>query len=165
MNIAINPMSHVEAQVISAWNYPPPYDFYDLTEPGILAELLDGSYFVARNEASKVIGFFCYGNNAQVPAGRLTGMYDDMEKLDIGLGLAPNLTGRGYGVSFVTQGLAFGYQRFQPKGFRLSVATFNQRAIKVYQSAGFKPGQKFTSKTDKGDIEFLVMELAYWRGR
>jgi [ribosomal protein S18]-alanine N-acetyltransferase len=43
------------------------------------------------------------------------------------------------GLAYLQAGLAFATQRFTPRRFRLSVATFNERAIRVYERAGFSP--------------------------
>lgn len=54
-------------------------------------------------------------------------------KSAIGLGMKPNLTGRGKGVEFVKAGIAYAKSKYNPKQIILSVAIFNQRAIKVYK--------------------------------
>ena len=41
--------------------------------------------------------------------------------------------------------------------FRLIVATFNQRAIRVYGKAGFKPDKIFMNETNGGEYEYLQM--------
>jgi hypothetical protein len=47
-------------------------------------------------------------------------------------------------------GLEFARRHFSPTGFRLSVATFNERA-------GFRRGEVFTHHTNGGDHPFLSM--------
>ena len=76
----------------------------------------------------------------------------------VGLGLRPDLTGHGLGTSFVEQGLEFGKARFAPKRFRLDVAEFNDRAVKVYERAGFVRTRSFPQQTNGGSYPFLEME-------
>jgi [ribosomal protein S18]-alanine N-acetyltransferase len=73
------------------------------------------------------------------------------------LGLRPDHTGKGLGQGFVTAGLEFAKEKFSPGMFRLSVATFNQRAIRVYERMGFKPDGVFMNETNGGRHEFLRM--------
>ena len=75
----------------------------------------------------------------------------------LGLGMRPDLTGQGLGGAFLETGLAFGRQRFRPRTFRLSVAAFNQRAILVYERAGFIRGRVFQQETNGGIYDFVEM--------
>src|SRR3712207_7064180 len=54
--------------------------------------------------------------------------------------------------------LAFGRRHFAPAGFRLVVATFNERAIQVYERAGFRPVTVFTHYTNGRDYPFLLID-------
>ena len=51
----------------------------------------------------------------------------------------------------------FARETFAPAAFRLDVATFNQRAIRVYERAGFVPGRRFMRYTRLGQHEFMEM--------
>ena len=143
-------MSQEEAEEIAAWRYDPPYDFYDWpADEDDLAELLDPvrrgeGYFSARDSAGKVIGFLGFR-----PEGDVVG---------VGLGLRPDLTGRGLGQSFLEAGLAFAREWFAPRSFRLSVATFNERAIAVYERSGFVATRTFMHETNGGLFSFVEME-------
>ena len=144
------PMSDQEAREISGWRYDPPYDFYDTTsDPDDLAELLhperrrEGSYYTAFDERGSLVGFFQFERKGQI--------------VEIGLGLRPDLTGRKLGLGFMLAGLEFARRRFSPTGFRLMVATFNERAILVYERAGFRRTEDFTHRTNGGDHPFLLM--------
>ncbi len=155
---AFRPMSDEEARAAVSWRYEAPYDFYDMAnDPEGLEELLgpperrEGYYAVL--SGGELVGFFCFGPGGQVPSFD----YADDGSLDIGLGLRPDLTGRGLGLEFLLAGLEFGRRHFAPAGFRLSVATFNERAIQVYERAGFRRVTVFTNHTNGGDYPFLLM--------
>jgi ribosomal-protein-alanine N-acetyltransferase len=66
------------------------------------------------------------------------------------------LTGRGLGLTVLNAGLAFGQRTFAPPAFRVTVATFNQRALRVVARAGFQPTQQFTRESDRRDFLILV---------
>ncbi|WP_053219876.1 GNAT family N-acetyltransferase [Virgibacillus senegalensis] len=153
--VTIKSVEEVEAREISSWKYGKPYDLYNHDgSPSLLKELLNGSYFgVLFNES--LIGYYCFGESAQVPSGAKEGFYDG-KALDIGLGLRPDLTGKGYGVSFLNKGIEFASSNFQPSVIRLTVAAFNQRAVTVYKRSGFLIKGVFMNN----NIEFIVMEQA-----
>ena len=142
-------MTQDEAELISTWEYTAPYDFYNApADRNDLAELLDpeqraGQYFSVY-AVGELIGFF-----------QLT---PDGDAVVVGLGLRPDLTGRGLGLAFVERGLAFARKRFAPARFRLSVATFNERAITVYERAGFATTRTFVHETSGGVFPFVEME-------
>jgi ribosomal-protein-alanine N-acetyltransferase len=144
------PMNDEEAREISGWSYDPPYDFYDATsDPGDLAELLDrkrrqeGAYYAAFDERGALVGFFQFEKKGRI--------------VEVGLGLRPDLTGRKLGLGFMLAGLEFARRHFSPTGFQLSVATFNERAILVYERTGFRRGEVFMHHTNGGDHPFLLM--------
>jgi hypothetical protein len=76
----------------------------------------------------------------------------------VGLRLRPDLRGKGLGHGFLVAELGFLRRSFCPEVFRLSVATFNERAIKVYEGVGFVQGQTYRHETKGGVYEFLEME-------
>lgn len=141
-------MRDEEARQIAAWRYEPPYSFYDAdADAGDLALLLgqesrEGRYFSAFSGGA-LVGFF--------------ELRSDGDDVVIGLGLRPDLTGRGHGLPFVEAGMAFARERFGPSGFRLSVAIFNERAIRVYERAGFVPVRTYEHETNGGVHPFLEM--------
>jgi [ribosomal protein S18]-alanine N-acetyltransferase len=143
-------LSQEDAEAIAEWHYPEPYSFYDWTaDPGDLRELLDPAlrgeaYWAVRDETDELVGYFSFKPK-------------DEQTVEIGLGLRPDLTGRGLGGSFLAAGLEFARARFSAERFTLAVATFNERAIKVYERAGFSRERTYMHSTNGGEWEFLEM--------
>jgi len=57
-------------------------------------------------------------------------------------------------------GLEFASGRFSPERFTLSVATFNERAILVYERASFQRNTVYKHNTNSGEYLFLSMASA-----
>lgn len=145
----LRPLTAADAHTIAAWRYAGVYAFYDLTaDPADLAELLTpetwgSSYFSVEGMKQELVGFFQFEQQGDV--------------IDIGLGLRPDLTGKGHGLPFVIAGLAFAQRRFTPRQFRLAVAAFNRRAQRVYERAGFQAVRTYWQATNGGQHEFVEM--------
>ncbi|MEB9970489.1 GNAT family N-acetyltransferase [Bacillus cereus] len=151
----IHVLTKEEAMEINTWTYEEPYSLYSFSgEKEVIEELLDGTYYGCCDDQGDLIGYFCFGANAQVPGGRDANLYGREDVIDIGLGMKPALTGKGIGKEFFQAGIAFATKEFNAKMFRLSVATFNTRAITLYKNIGFKQGTIFLSR----GREFMLME-------
>lgn len=147
MALRFEPLSEEDASAIVGWRYEGPYAVYN-ARPEDKPALLNPkySYHSVRNEQGELIGFCCFGLDARVAGGN----YEDAEgeTLDVGLGLRPDLTGRGMGLGFTSAVLEFAKERFSALEFRLTVAAFNLRAFRVYERAGFQEVGRFRSERD-----------------
>ena len=149
MQFTFHKMKQEDAQQIASWHYAAPYDFYDADQDQEdLAELLDPrswqeSYYSVFNEENELVGLFVFKPDGQ--------------SVEVGLGLRPDLTGKGLGQAFLTAGLTFGQGHLSVREWSLSVATFNTRAIRVYERVGFTPLTTFMHRTNGGEYEFLRM--------
>ncbi|WP_236629975.1 hypothetical protein [Exiguobacterium sp. KRL4] len=56
-------------------------------------------------------------------------------------------------------GLSFAIQKYQPRQIELAVATFNERAIRLYAKSGFESIERFQQETNGGSYEFVKMRL------
>ncbi|MEI5909636.1 GNAT family protein [Bacillus spongiae] len=150
MEYKFTKMTQQEAEEIAyEWHYEGEYSFYDMeADQEDLAEFLDpvarGDSLFAVTSETGLIGFFSVNKT-------------DTTTVDIGLGMHPNLTGKGNGLEFINSGLEFVQSTLAPKTITLSVATFNQRAIKVYQKVGFVEEKTFLQETNGSTFEFLKM--------
>jgi [ribosomal protein S18]-alanine N-acetyltransferase len=150
-SIRIAPLTREHAEDISLWRYAAPYDAYDMvgTDPAELIRPEAGYHAVLA--ADRLIAFRSFGPDGQVPGWD----YDD-SALDTGGGLRPELTGHGLGRTVVTAGLAYGRARFAPPAFRVTVASFNARALRTVESLGFKQVASFKANRDARDFVVLV---------
>ncbi len=156
------PMSEADARAILAWRYDGPYAVYNMDADDLgeaLAELLDtrSPYYAARDTSGALVGFFAFGTAAEVGGSGEPALWGPDRSISVGLGLRPDLTGRGLGLAFVEAGLAFARDRFAPAAFRLFVMTFNRRAIRVYERAGFQSMRTVVIHSYHGDHAFVEM--------
>lgn len=158
MELTILPLDRAAALDVARWRYPPPYDVYNIgSDPADLALFLAhaADYYQIRAGAA-LIGFCCYGEEAQVPGGDYS-----PPALDLGLGVRPDLTGRGQGRRYFDAVTSFAERQFEPPALRLTVASFNQRAIRLYSRAGFCEIGRFNAVFS--GRPFIVMRRAVER--
>lgn len=152
-------MTEKVARSLASWTYPQPYTLYSMDgSEECISDLMNGDYFYVKDEANHLIGFVCSGNSARVPGGFEIGIYNDRDIMDVGMGLRPDLTGKGLGSEFLKQTIQFMSTRFDKSIFQLVVAAFNERAIKAYERAGFQQGEVFYSRVSDQQIPFVVMK-------
>ncbi|HIQ66153.1 MAG TPA: GNAT family N-acetyltransferase [Candidatus Coproplasma stercoravium] len=133
--------------IADEWKYEEPYSFYDMT-----ADLDDYNELV--NEAlrnknewfeahadDELVGYFC--------------LCIENDNIDIGLGLRPDYCGRGMGKQFLTDIICFIERSYAYSTLSMDVAAFNKRAIKVYNSCGFKETHSFLQHTNGGEYDFI----------
>ena len=161
MRLTLTPINRADARAISRWRYDGPYAVYN-GDPASVVSLLEPRYLYhsVHDDHGDLVGYFCFGEDARVAAGKRSGLYDREDALDVGLGMRPDLTGRGLGEEFVCAGLRFAGETYSPPAFRLTVATFNRRAISVYERVGFQPVETFGATRLNGQREWLLMGRA-----
>ena len=151
----ILPLSREQAEIIITWSYTPPYGVYDLKLEDLNGLLNpDYRYHHVLDLEGVLIGYCCYGKDAQVPGGDY--FCGEPEVLDVGVGLAPDLTGQGLGGKFVEAILAYAWRVYRPDLFRVTVADFNQRSLNTFRKLGFEEKHYFVS--EPGQLPFTQLE-------
>jgi RimJ/RimL family protein N-acetyltransferase len=157
-NDAFHPMDETSARAVLSWRYEEPYTLYN-TDPDEVEEnvqaLLDprNAYYTLTNEEGEIEAYCCFGPDARVPGGDYS-----LEALDLGMSVRPDLTGQGRGHTYVSALLNFARRTFAPAAFRVTVAKFNKRALRVWEKAGFRPMQTFRRERDGMAFVVLVRE-------
>jgi RimJ/RimL family protein N-acetyltransferase len=154
--LAIRPVTEDDIREFATWRHEPPYEVYDITQP--VDEAVE--YFLRPSTHCHVLlrrgelaGFITFGSDARVPGGD----YSD-PGLDIGLGIKPELTGRGMGAAHVEAVIAFARDTFEEAPRRVTIATGNERARRAWTGRGFRETQRFRSpETVMGSDEFVVL--------
>ena len=137
----IAPLSPEERALLDGWRYDPPYEFYNGEDDPVLNP---ERFFVVR-DGDEVVGFYYFD--------------EQRDTVEIGLGLRPDLTGKGLGLQFFLEGVAFAHDRFPDRRVTLNVAAFNERAITVYERAGFRRTGGHVRTFDRwGEVPFIEME-------
>lgn len=140
------PMTDEHAAQLVAWRHEPPLDFYDTDRfPEDAAQLLDAA-FRDQHKATVVDGEGTMVGHAE--------WHEEEGAVTVGLGLRPDLIGRGYGEWLVRLVLEAVGQRFAPTRVELSVADWNSRAITVYERCGFVDTGR---RTVRPDVTFVEM--------
>jgi RimJ/RimL family protein N-acetyltransferase len=152
LNWKVTNLTVEDVENIVSWRYLPPYDIYNPTE-GMRAILLtpESRYFVVRASSNRLIGYCCFGSEGRVPGGEYPD--DGSRTLDVGVGMNPELLGRGLGAHFVETVLAYGMARYRPIQYRVTIARFNQRSIRTFQRLGFDQVEQFARPAD--GLEFI----------
>lgn len=152
MDWKLVPMNKAYAKEMSHWSYGGEYSFYDRNGN---TDYPEGEAFACLDERGDLAGQFHFGEDARIPT-----VEQDVYSpgyLDIGLGLRPDLCGKGLGEEFVRLGMKLGREKFSGHRFRLSVACFNRRAIKVYERCGFSVVREVTNSYFQNKFYIMTM--------
>ena len=124
----VQPLTEQQAEEIATWRYEFPYEWYDTASDPRRIELFasprrrEGLRAVV-DDGGELVGFFNFVREG--------------DEVRIGLGMRPDLTGRGLAQPFIQAGLEYALAQWEPLRFRLWVARWNERALRAYRSAGF----------------------------
>lgn len=149
-DLRVAPMGQDAAESVAGWHYQGAYRFYDFAaDPDDLDEIL-----CAESRAGRYF-------RADLPSGGLVGFIEMSVSADsgteIGLGLRPDLTGHGLGETYVRAVCAWCAKNSASDPLVMKVAEFNQRAIKVYERAGFRTVGRETVATNGDLVPFVVL--------
>jgi len=141
------------AKEIFNWRYDGEYSVYDMPDWDI-AKKSNFGITISETREKEFLGLIDKDNN-------LIG-FIRLREVDgnvvIGLGLKPNLCGKGIGSRLMELIKSESSNKFKNKKIRLEVRSFNKRAIKCYEKAGFKIVNVHNRDTKRGNLDFVVME-------
>ena len=157
MNLEFTPITRDQAIECAGWQYESPYDLYNILEGDrpieIEGMLGRSSKTFAVFSKGEFIGVRSFGDDGKVEGGA----YDEAYQ-DTGGALRPDMTAKGLGEGVLRAGLQFGIHRFNFSRFRVTVAAFNQRALKVCRRVGFIERERFSRSSDRREFVILTLE-------
>lgn len=146
-------LSQANAEIIANdWHYEGEYSFYDMENDQedydeiISPQLRKNNYFQVLDTNDNLVAFFCLDPDKE-----------KKEQVEVGLGLAPDLTGRGLGSEFMSVIENYVKNNYDYQVIILAVADFNLRAIKVYQTAGYVQTGTEMVHSNGGIYKFNIM--------
>ena len=138
-----------EKERITAWQYTGEYAIYN-TAP-YAEQKAQGVGFA--NPKNKFYSFF--------EENRLVGfikLYEEPTEVFFGIGVRPDLCGRGFGWQMTQAACELSGKLFPGKSLYLEVRTWNTRAVRCYEKAGFRiAGEPIHQTTAAGDGVFYHM--------
>jgi RimJ/RimL family protein N-acetyltransferase len=155
MKLKIQPLSDEQIRIFATWEYSGPYAMYNMSSEDMESHVRffsdpENGYFAITDEQGELLGFCNFGADARVPGGDYSA-----KAVDIGMGMRPELTGKGYGAEYARAVFDFARMHYSEQHHRVTIAEFNQRAQRLCLGFGFSQVSRFTRESD--DKPFIIM--------
>ena len=145
-----HPTTEAEKELICQWQYPGDYAIYNST-PYEEQKRKNRGFANPKNRLYS----FCDGS-------RLVGyinLFEEETAVFFGIGVDPACCGQGYGQAMAREARCLSHRLYPGKTVYLEVRTWNQRAVRCYEKAGFSiVGQPIRQTTSIGEGTFFRME-------
>ncbi len=145
---SLRPLRPEDGMDIATWRYPGAWALYDAVE----APRADEGYWAVLDADDRLVGFACFGAEARVP-----GMDELPGTLDVGLGMRPELTGRGHGAALGRAVVAHARAVAPGERLRCSVQAWNERSLRVARASGFADGEEHLVGSGADAVTYLVL--------
>ena len=147
--LRFHPMTEDEKYQIAAWQYTGEYALYNM--PPYEEDLKAKSGFAS----PAFVGFSFYDGEKLVG---FTTLYEEEQEVMVGIGVVPAFCSRGYGQEMIRITCDVSGKLYPNKALYLEVRSWNARAIRCYEKAGFTiDGEAFTQTTGLGEGVFYRM--------
>ncbi len=158
MRLIFRLLDKEHALAILNWCYTSPCDYYNFDADTIqedLRYLLDSknAFCAILNLQGELEGYCSFGSDGRVPGGEYSS-----EALDIGMGIRPDLVGKGCGRQYAQAVARYGENQYGAQQLRVTIAEFNKRAQRVWEQLGFEQVEKFVKIGS--EEEFVIMICA-----
>ena len=149
--LACHPTTEEEKILITEWKYEGEYSVYNAEPYEEQKKKGFGfanpqNHFYSFYDEKKLIGFI--------------NLYEEETEVFFGIGVKPEECGKGYGSQMTETACKISRSLFPGKPLYLEVRTWNQRAVRCYEKAGFHiVGEPIRQTTSAGEGVFYHMIL------
>lgn len=145
-------LTEYEKQEICAWKYDGEYAVYNLPVYEVMKEKK-----IAFMNPEREVDYMAYYYN-DIFIG-YTNIREKEKGVFIGIGVKPDMCGRGYGQLIMKEACRICKDLYPDKLPYLEVRTWNERAIRCYRKSGFEiVGDPFELELPKEKVRFYRME-------
>ena len=147
--LACHPTTEEEKILITEWKYAGEYSVYNAEPYEEQKKRGFGfanpqNHFYSFYDEKKLIGFI--------------NLYEEKTEVFFGIGVKPEECGKGYGSQMTETACKISRRLFPGKPLYLEVRTWNQRAVRCYEKAGFHiAGEPIRQTTSAGEGVFYHM--------
>lgn len=156
--MSLRPMTERCAKEVCGWKYGEPYSVYNYPD---WETCTAGGWAIADSlrRERELYAVYAREDGRDILCGFLRYM-EGNDSVTLGLGLRPDLCGKGLGAELMAIAINEYKRRFPKLALELDVRPFNERAIKCYINSGFVVTGGFTGHTPQGDVEFFHMRYS-----
>lgn len=154
MQLNIARLNEAQArEICDAWIYEGEYAIYNVSWTDAVAQ----RWSIA-NENKRAVQFRGVFDERNTLIGFFRMTEDAHSEVEIGMGMRPDLCGKGLGKAFVEAVTAYTLIQFPQKKLYLEVRAFNRRAVSCYQKAGYAVKYQHEKMTPAGMTDYIRME-------
>ena len=124
-------MTEQEKELASSWQYEGEYAIYN--EPSYQEQKEKGIGF---GNPARDKNFYAYCDGQELVG--FTNILEEQQAVFIGIGVRPDLCGHGYGQQMMKLAQTISQTLYPGKPLYLEVRSWNKRAIRCYEKAGFE---------------------------
>jgi [ribosomal protein S18]-alanine N-acetyltransferase len=147
----VRPLEPRDAEVVASWRYQGPWSIYD-PRPGDEPLSAVAGYDAVVDDAGWLVGFVCAGQEARVP-----GLAEADGTIDIGVGMRPDLVGRGLGRHFGAVVLGHLQARYGDRPLRAVVQDWNERSLRLARGLGFRDAGIHECVQDGQPVRYVLL--------
>jgi [ribosomal protein S18]-alanine N-acetyltransferase len=145
VRLSMRPLQPQDAEALASWRYQGPWSAYD-SQPGDEAISAQAGFHAVVDDAGSLVGFVCIGQEA-----RVLGLAAEDGITDIGVGMRPDLVGRGLGSAFGAVVLDHVHELCGDGPLRVVVQSWNERSLRLARRLGFR--ETGTHRCEQGGQE------------
>lgn len=150
-HLSVRPLRRQDAEAITSWRYEGPWSAYDPrpADPLLSAE---AGYQAVVDDAGTLVGFVCTGQEARVP-----GLAEQDGIVDVGVGMRPDLVGRGLGSAFGAVVLGHIRDTCGDRPLRAAVQSWNERSLRLARGLGFRDTGLHHCEQGGRDVSYAIL--------